>query len=425
MNDFKKYILFWLGQSVSLLGSSMTGFALILWTYEQEHSAMTVSLMSFCSYVPFILMSLAAGSFVDRHSKKAVMLAADSAAALCSLSVLFLWADGSLRVSHIYIVNAVIGFTNAFQQPAAAAAVGNLVPKGKLSNASGMNSFSESTVSVLCPVLAAAVFSFGGLGAILLIDLLSFVFAFLVLLLGIQIPESRTAACKEPPFAGAAEGFRFLRREKGLLLLMLTMALINFFSRLTYENILSPMILARSGGRTRALGMVNAAMGLGGIAGGVIVSWKKGSGRNAATVYFSAAFSFLCGDILMAVGRNALAWSAAGIAASLPVPFIMAAQNVLLYSRIPPEMQGRVFAVRGGIQYSTIPFGILLGGFLADYVFEPFMRSDTALAHGLSLLVGSGDGSGMAVMFLFTGTAGFLISCLSGRSREIRRLDEG
>ena len=80
-SGFTYYIIFWLSQSVSQLGSAMTGFALIIWAYKQTDSAMAVSLMTFCSYVPYILVSLFAGSFIDRHRKKTIMLAADSAAA--------------------------------------------------------------------------------------------------------------------------------------------------------------------------------------------------------------------------------------------------------------------------------------------------------------------------------------------------------
>ena len=204
---------------------------------------------------------------------------------------------------------------------------------------------------------------------------------------------------------------------------MLTMALINFFSRLTYENILSPMILARSSGSHEVLGIVNAVMGAGGIAGGVIVSFRKASKNHVRMIYVSAALSFLLGDLLMAAGRNAFVWSLAGFAASLPIPFIQAGQNVILYSRVPKEMQGRIFAVRNSVQYGTIPFGILFGGFLADYVFEPFMKSSRLLAGYLKVIVGSSDGNGMAVMFLMTGTCGFLISCLAYRLPEIRKLD--
>lgn len=423
MRQFHKYILFWLSQSISQLGSAMTSFALILWTYEQKQSAMAVSLMSFCNYVPFILVSLIAGSFVDRHSKKAVMLLADSIAAVCSFGVLALSFGGNLQVWNIYAVNLIIGIMNAFQQPASAVAVGRIVPQEKLSTVSGMNSFSSNLTNVLSPVLSAFIFSFGGLKVILMIDLASFLIAFLTLACVIHIPEEKIEIHKQTIFAGTKEGLDFLKNEKGILYIMLTMALINFFSRLTYENILSPMILARSSGSNEALGIVNAVMGIGGIAGGIIVSFKKPSKKNVKMIYYSAALSFLLGDILMAIGRNAFLWSLAGAAASLPIPFIQAGQNVILYSKIPQEMQGRVFAVRNSIQYCTIPFGILLGGFLADYVFEPFMKTHHLLADYLKIIVGNSDGSGMAVMFLMTGICGFLISCLAYKTPEIRRLD--
>lgn len=112
------------------------------------------------------------------------------------------------------------------------------------------------------------------------------------------------------------------------------------------------------------------------------------------------------------------------MAASLPVPFIMAANNVIMYAKVPQEMQGRVFAVRNAIQYSTIPIGILLGGVLADYVFEPFMRSGAPPVHILEKLVGAGNGSGMACMFLCTGMFGFIISCVSYKNKDIQALNE-
>lgn len=421
--SFQKYILLWISQSVSGLGSSMTGFALILWAYGQSHSAMSVSLMSFCNYVPYVLFSLFVGSFIDRHSKKAVMLVSDSAAAAGSLAVLALFLMGRLEVWNIYVINAVIGVTNAFQQPASAVATGQLVPKEKISNVSGMNSFSSNLIVVFAPMLAAFLFAAGGLELILLIDLASFAFAFCALLFFITIPEKKPEKKHSSLFDGIAEGFAFLKKEKGIFYIMLTMALINFFSRLTYENILSPMILARSSDNSIALGTVNACMGIGGIAGGIIVSVKKESRRKAVSIYISTALSFLFGDLMMAAGRNVFWWSAAAVAASLPIPFIMANQNAILYRKIPEDLQGRVFAVRNAIQYSTIPVGIILGGYLADYVFRPFMASGTRLSGMLAAIVGQDAGSGMAVMFLMTGVCGFAVSIASCFNREIRKLD--
>lgn len=348
----------WLSQSVSQLGSAMTSFALILWIYTVKHSALTVSLMSFCSYVPYILISPFAGTFVDRHSKKKIMLIADSIA------------------------------------------LGKLVPQDKLANVSGMNSFSGSLTSVLTPVLAATLFAIDGLSLILFIDLVSFAAAFLILLFVITIPEDMPSKERQNSiFSGCKEGFRFLWHDKGILMIVLTMALLNFFSRLTYENILSPMLLSRSGDNSLVLGIVNAIMGLGGILGGLLVSAGRLSQDNIRMIYVSAALSFGFGDLLMGIG-----------------------QNVILYKEVPPAMQGRLFAVRNAIQYSTIPLGILLGGFLADYVFEPFMQGSSPAASILQKLVGTGSGNGMAVMFLCTGILGLSFSILSYFHKDIQAM---
>ena len=422
-NNLKKYIVFWLSQSVSQLGSSMTGFALSIWAYSQTGSELAFSLMTFCNYIPYVVMSLFAGAFVDRHHKKNIMLLADTAAAICSFCVLFLWGMGSLSIYHIYLVNCVIGFANAFQNPASAVAVGKLVPKEEVGRASGLNSFSGNLIAVFAPVLAAALYAVGGLGLILTIDFSTFLFAFFVLLLFIRIPEELSEIRKKQTvFEGCTTGFRFLLENKGLWYIVITMSLLNFLSRLTYENILSPMVLARSGNNSMALGLVSAATGAGGIIGGLLVSTGKLPKDRIKTIYGAAGLSFLLGDIVMGLGRNPLFWGIAGIAASLPIPFIMAAENVILYEKIPQTMQGRVFAVRNALQFGTIPVGILLGGFLAEYVFEPFMQSENTVTEFLALLVGSGKGSGMAVMFLCTGTIGSLFAFLISRKKEMDEL---
>ena len=424
MENFKKYIVLWLSQSISQLGSSMTAFSFILWIYEQTHSALSISIISFCNYVPYILTSIFVGTFVDNHRKKLVMLVSDFVAAIVSLFALVFLMAGNLSVWHIYIINIIVGVSTAFQQPASSVAIAKIVPKDKLSNVSGMNSFSSNLVIVFSPMLAAVIFSIGGLPLILLFDLFSFAIAFFVLLFLIRIPERLTKEKFKSPFAEILVGFHFLKTEKGILYIMLTMAVINFFSRLTYENILSPMILARSSENNIVLGIVNACMGIGGIVGGLLVSMKRESRKKASMIYVSAALSFLLGDLTMAVGRNVFFWSFAALAASLPLPFIMAGQNLILYKKIPENIQGRVFAVRNAVQYSTIPFGILLGGYLSDYVFEPFMRSNADIVPLLGKIVGIGTGSGMAVMFLCTGICGFAMSIFSLFCKEIQKLND-
>ena len=111
--NFRKYIIFWLSQSISQLGSSMTSFALILWIFGLNGSAMTVSLLTFFWYVPNIVFGFFSGAVVDRFSKKRIMLITDSISAVCSVAVLVLNALGGLEIWHIYLVNFVIGAMNA------------------------------------------------------------------------------------------------------------------------------------------------------------------------------------------------------------------------------------------------------------------------------------------------------------------------
>ena len=171
-----------------------------------------------------------------------------------------------------------------------------------------------------------------------------------------------------------------------------------------------------------ALGIVTGILGAGGILGGILVSLLKLPKDNQKVMYLSAALSFLFGDITMGLGQNVYIWSLGALFASVPIPFILAAQNVMIYHWIPAEIQGRIFAVRNALQFGTIPVGILLGGFLADYVFEPFMESNIPLALFLTGVTGEAPGKGMAVMFLCTGILGFSSSIFWMRNRHIREI---
>jgi MFS transporter, DHA3 family, macrolide efflux protein len=421
--NFKQYIVFWASQSVSQLGSAMTSYALIIWAYKQTNSAMSVSLMTFFSYLPYIIVSIFAGNFIDKHFKKHIMIWADSIAALCSLSIVILLLLGNLEIWYIYVVNAIVGFMNAFQSPAQSVTVSIMVPKEKYAKASGMDSFSGSLLSVIAPMFAAFVSSIWGLEGVLIIDFISFLFAFIILTFFIHIPEKlvKDSNKKHGMFYGCKEGISFLQNNKGLWYIILSMALLNFFSRLTYENILGPMILARSGDNDNVFAIISGILGIGGIIGGILVSLGKLPKDKTKLLYFSAAFSFLFGDLLMGLGQSWWVWGIAAIAASVPLPFVSAGQRVIMYNVIPNDLQGRVFAIRNGVQYCTIPIGILLGGYLADYVFEPFMNSNNSLAVFLHIFVGNSSGSGMAVMFICTGILGSLSSIILYKNKEIKK----
>ena len=102
IRELRGFLILWLTQSFSALGSAMTNFALIVWSYQAQGSALTTALLSVCSYAPYVVMSIFAGALSDRWNKKAVMLASDSFAALCTVAVLVLLQAGRLEIWHLY-----------------------------------------------------------------------------------------------------------------------------------------------------------------------------------------------------------------------------------------------------------------------------------------------------------------------------------
>jgi predicted MFS family arabinose efflux permease len=313
---------------------------------------------------------------------------------------------------------------NAFQCPASYVALSLLVPKEKYLQASGLQVFSNSLVTVVTPALAMAVLTIGGLKTVLLIDLITFAFAFSSLAFFIRIPAMPYREEKKEKFLKSClQGFGFLREHSPVLKMILFFSFINLLAYMTGFGILPAMILKRSGDSQAALSMVSSAIGLGTLAGSILVTLMKPGKSRTRVLFGGCAISFLLCDILWALGRNVPIWVFGAFLGNLPLPFLNANLSTVMRTKVPTELQGRVFSTRDTIQYCTIPLGLFLGGYLADNVFEPFMAGSSNLSQFLSCLVGSGKGAGMAVMFLITGVIGLASCLMSLKSTSLKSLD--
>ncbi len=404
----------------------MTSFALILWVYHQQHTATSIALLSFFTYLPSILFCFIAGTLADQWNKKKIMLVSDLFAALSTLAIAILFSTGALQVWHLYVANVVNSFMNAFQNPASYVAVGLLVPKEQYVRASGLQALSGSLIRILTPPLASAILSFGSLTTVFLIDLSTFLFAFFVLLFFVKLPPlpKNAEQKKEPVRKSCATGFSFLRANNALLKLILYMSLINLLAYISGYGILPAMILARSGDSQTTLGFVTSAMGIGMLLGSVLVTIMKPAKHRTQLLFWTMLISFFLGDVLWGLGRSAPMWIFSAFCGNMLVPFTGACMFSIMRTNVPTELQGRVFSARDTLQYCTIPLGLFLGGFLADHVFEPFMAQVSPLQQLLVLLTGGGKGSGMAVIFLITGLTGVIASTLAIHNPIYRRLND-
>lgn len=411
-NGFRIFAIIWFGQLVSLFGTAMTRFALLIWAYQQTGAATTLALMGFFAWLPLIVVSPLAGVLVDRFDRRKVMMLADLGAGLSTMGVLLLLVSGQLEIWHLFVLEAAASFCEAFQTPAYTALSSTLLDKTSYARASGMRSLAGESSQIMAPVGAGLLLGLIGLEGILLIDITTFVIAMMTLTL-VRLPASQGASLHEaaaPFWQQVTFGFRYIFARPGLIGLLVIFMGINLCAALTYYGVLSAMILARTGGDEVALSVVQAMLGVGGVLGGVVVSVYGLPRRKIHAIFGFAGVSFLLGDFLLAVGRSVPAWGAAAVLGAFFIPFIVGGDRTIWQSKVAPALQGRIFAAQSMLRNGAFPIGYLLAGPLADWLFEPAMQPTGAWAASFGWLVGTGPGAGMALMFVCTAVLGATLS---------------
>lgn len=423
IKNMKQFLLLWSTQAFSALGSAMTSYALVIWSYTQEGSALITALLMVCSYAPYVLLSIFAGALSDRWSKKRTMLFCDLMAALTTFTVLFLLKTGRLVIWHLYAINAVNGLMNTVQQPASEVATTLVLPKENYQRAGGLKALSNSVNSILTPILATAIMGLLGIDAVIVFDIVTFLAAFTVLLFFIKIPdEEKREESKTHVFTAAKEGIAWLRKNRGIFDLILFLAAINLVASM-YNAAFPAMMISRQGGSEFAMGVVNTVIGVGSLLGGIAASVMKAPKSRVKMVCNTLLISMSTENFLLALGRSLPVWCIGGFLGWFLIPIMNANLGAVMRLNIPKEIQGRVYACRNSLQFFTIPLGYFLGGFLVDNVFEPFMaqRSINSL---FIRLFGSGKGSGAALFFFFIAFLGVAVCLYFRRSPHIRALEE-
>lgn len=420
-SDLKDFLILWLTQSLSALGSAMTNFALIVWSYQAEGSALTTALLTVCSYAPYVVMSIFAGSISDRWSKKKVMLACDCFAAACTLGVLILLRTDRLEIWHLYVINALSGLMNTVQQPASEVATTLLTPRAHYQRVSGLKSLSNSLTNIMTPIIATAVLAFAGIEAVIALDLATFLLAFIALAFFIRIPEAPDGSCaKEGMLESAKVGLRFLRKNRGIFDLMLFLAAINFTASM-YNAAFPAMILSLAD--ETALGIVNTVTGLAMVAGSLIASSLPAPKSRVRVICNTLLISMSTENFFLAFGTTTPVWCIGAVFGWLFIPVMNANLDVVMRSSIPLELQGRVFAARNTFQFFTIPIGYTLGGLLVDRVFEPLMAAQSSNSL-LTTLFGAGKGSGASFFFFCIAWIGVATCLTFRRDKHIRALEK-
>ena len=412
IKELRDFYIIWITQSLSQLGSAITGFALTLWMYEKTGSALSTAALTICTYAPYVIMSIFAGAITDKFDKKKTMLICDLLAALTTVIVFVLYKTDTLTMWHLYAINAFSGLMNTVQQPASEVAYSLIVPKEHYQKTSGFQQLSRSLISIGNPLIAAALYGLAGLDTVIAVDLLSFAIAFVALLFFIKLPEIKDGTSKdENVIKLAKEGLKFLKETPLILTVILFMAGVNLTAS-AFDAVLPALVIPQKG--NNVYGIVPACSGLAMVAGSFLPMILPKPKDRVRVIYLTMLFALGIENFLLAFARSSVLWCIGQIIGWVFVPLMAANQNVIMRNVIPIELQGRVYACRNTLQFFTIPIGLFLGGLFVDKICEPFMalKSNDPF---WTFLFGSGKGSGAAMMMFILGVTGTAICIISGQ----------
>jgi MFS transporter, DHA3 family, macrolide efflux protein len=420
------FSIVWFGQLISMTGSGMTRFALTIWVWQETGEATALALVAVFSFTPAIIFSPIAGAIVDRVSRKRVMIISDLGTGLATVALLILYSTGDLAIWHLWAAGFFASAFESFQFPAYSAAITTMIKKKHYTRANAMLGMVGSASMIIAPAMAGALLPLLGIDGIMLIDVVTFLVAIGALLL-VFIPDpAQTAAGRASRGSLLHEsvfGFRYIFSNPSLLGLLL----IFFTTNLTFGLaviLFAPMILSRTANNTVILGTTQTILGIGGVVGGLVIAGWGGFKRRVHGVLLGLILMSIFGQVVIGLGRSLQVWGLGAFLAMFFMPLVNGSSQGIWQAKVPPDIQGKVFATRRLIAQISTPVAMILGGRLADVVFEPAMAAGGAFAQFFQPLVGSGPGSGMALLFVFSGILGAVAGVTGYLIPAIRRVED-
>lgn len=387
--NWKKNIaVFMASQALSIFGSSLVQYAMIWHITLQTKSGMAATISIICGFLPMLFLSPFAGVWADRYNRKHLVMLADGFIALCTLILAIFFLMGHTYIWMLYAAMAIRAVGSAVQSPAVSAMLPDIVPEEQLTRINGINSSIQSIITLISPMVSAALLGFTTLEYILFIDVITAAAAILVLLFFLKLPKQ---AHMEQNQGGAylaqlKEGFRYIGSHAYLRNFFIFCGV--FYLMAAPVAFLTPLQVARGYGEdvwrlstieiTFSVGMTLSGLGM--------AAWGGMKNRT----HTMALGCVLMGMTTLLLGIRIPFWLYAGIMGicGLSMPIFNTPAMVLLQEKVDPGILGRVFGVMTMLSSSLMPAAMLFYGPLADIIpIEWLLLSTGALIMLASLLL--------------------------------------
>jgi len=397
----RNYLPMWIGQAISILGSRLVQFALIWYLTEKTGSPTVLASATLVGLIPGVILGPFAGALVDRWNRKLTMILSDGMVALATVVLAILFAANFIQPWHIYVLLFIRSLAGIFEFPAMKASVSLMVPGEFYAKLSGINQVLEGVITITAPPLGALLLAVLPMQGVLAIDLVTAGLAIGLLILLVKVPQpvrvdTVDRVTVRQVLLDVREGFKYALTWPGLLMLLLAATIIDTVASPAFS--LMPLLISKYfGGGAMELGWMEAAFGVGILAGGLLLGIWGGFKRKTLTI-FIAIFGMGIGiTTLSLVPGSALnvAIALMGLTGVMHA-FANGPLGALLQAKVQPEMQGRMFSVMNSLMNATVPIGLIFAGPVAKH----FGIRNMYLATGLiCLLIGV---AGRAIKAVYT-----------------------
>jgi MFS transporter len=420
------FFLIWIGQSLSMFGSMLTSFAIGVWLFQRTGSVLDYVQLMLVSTLPALVFLPWTGGFADRYSRRAILVGCEVLSLLCMLVMGYLLWAHRFQPWELYLVQVALAIGVAFQAPAAYATISNLVPKALFGQASGMFGLTTALAQIVAPLLAASLLTAIGIHGIVVLDATTFVAALAGLLLArfptggvLLIETSKTARALAQPVQNLRWAIAYLRDRPTLAKVYAYTCTATFLSNIVLI-LVTPMIL--SSYSPQVLARITTAGAVGTLVVGMLmIGWggpKKWSpwllglvaieGAGIAIAGYSKSVAAICLCAFVVMGSSSL---------------LSSCTQIIWRRKVPADGQGRFSGLQQMVSLALLPLAALIGGVLANSVFEPALLVDGSWAHGVGSWFGIGKGRGTGFLFFVVGSVAVVVSMLALLDRRIHRLE--
>ena len=404
-NNYKRFILLWLGELISAIGGGLSSFGLGVYVFEYTGSVAYMAMVTLVSFLPTLVLSVPAGLLADRYDRRLLMMIGDGCSALGLIFIFFCLIDGSAALWQIYLGVAISAVFSSLLEPSYKATISELLTKDEYAKASGLVSLAGSARYLISPIIAGALLVISDIRLLLAIDILTFLMT--VICTGIVrkgIETHKKEKTRTQFLFEMKEGWQAITEKKGVIILVIMSSFMTL-SMGTLQVLSEPMVLDIADSAT--LGVAETICASGMLVSGImlgIAGIKKGYVK---VLGFSLCFAGLA-MIIFGARDNIVQICIAGFAFFLTLPLANSCIDYLVRVNIREDMQGRAWGLIGFLSQIGYVIAYGVAGLAADSLAK-------------SMFISIGRGSGYIVM-----SFGVLLSVLAVITcslRSIRQLE--